>query len=223
MCKSRITFLLFFTIASLCNAQEFRNDGRNGLGARAGVNMATVRFLPQVELGSFSGPYIGVQFIHQRDLTSFTVELNYAQYGWTETFRNPPTAEFTGNEIYSRTLNYLELPMIAYFRSSPNKLWHILAFAGPKLNFLLSESVTDTTPASFERYYYDEPIEPHTEFGLLFGGGFSYEFKGVGEFGVEGRYNISFENLFERQDTAAEIEYSQPQGFMIGINYWYYF
>lgn len=218
-----VTTCLFAGICFSTQSQDFRSDGRNGFGLKAGANLSSVRFVPSIELGSYTGYYFGAEFVHQRDITAFAIEAVYANYGWTETFVNRPSADFTGDEIYSRSLNYLEFPMTAYLRTTPSKIWHILAFMGPKISFFLNETVTDTTPDSFERYYYDEPIEPHVEFGLFFGGGFSMSFDKIGEFVFEARSNISFENLFEREDTSPEIQYSQPRGLMVGLKYWYFF
>lgn len=161
------------------------------LGLKAGADLSRIFFTPSVKQTFQPGALAGVTFRYiEENHFGLIAELNFIQRGWKENFEGEPFA-------YSRTINYLELPVLAhiYFGRRGRFFFN----AGPLVALRLSDSVNssfDTADASslpgFPKYHntlqYSEPIKQRIDYGICAGLG--------GEFNVTPRHSAYAEVRF---------------------------
>ena len=144
-------------------------------------------------------------------ICSVQAEVNYAKIGWKEDILdlndapviNPQTG---AAEEYSRTINYIQIPVFAHLAWGKEKKGMQFFFqAGPQVGIWLSES----TEASYDlsapnlqdranRTVAQEtmPVENKFDYGIAAGLGMEYSHPKAGHLQLEGRYYYGLGNIY---------------------------
>lgn len=110
------------------------------LGVKGGADMSMVFFNPSVRQGFQFGGTAGLTFRYiEENHFGLIAEVNWTQRGWKEDFETAPYE-------YARTLNYVQIPVLAhiYFGRRGRFFFN----AGPEIGIFLGES----TKANFNPY-----------------------------------------------------------------------
>ncbi len=108
------------------------------IGVKGGATMSEVFFNPSVRQKLHLGMTGGVMIRYvEEDHFGLIGEINFVQRGWAENFEKAPYN-------YSRTLNYVEIPVMAHIFFG--RRGRFFFNAGPQIAFFLSES----TKANFD-------------------------------------------------------------------------
>lgn len=167
-------------------------------GASFGVDFASVSFSPRVLTTMKKGYTAGatVRWITESHL-GLQLEANYVQLGWQERFDNNPEYH------YSRTVNYMELPFLThiYFGSQRFRGFFNL---GPRLGFALNEHTDSNLNGKNPEpnrpdEQHKQAIQKSFDWGLCGGPGMEVRTP-VGCFLLEGRFNMSFSNIFNSRN-----------------------
>ena len=180
--KQIILFCFFVFSLPAVGQQPFSKE--LSLGISSGMTLSSIDFLPSMKQNShwtynggatarfISGKHVGIQG-----------ELNFSQRGWNKRMANDST--------YSRTLNYLEIPLLTHFYIG-NKVRFIIHL-GPKFSYLLSENANaNFTPNNTREY---KPIANKIDYGLCGGGGLELRTSAL-NYIIEGRYYYGLSDLF---------------------------
>lgn len=185
------TVMISFFLPFLANAQTHYSSNVS-LGVKGGYDMSQVFFNPSVKQKFASGMTAGVTFRYvEENHFGLISELNFVQRGWSEDFEGAPYN-------YTRTFNYIELPVLAhiYFGRRGRFFFN----AGPQIAMFLGEKTkANFDPANMAKL----PDFPYTnrmtsqmlmeatqkiDYGISAGLG--------GEFNVSKRNSISLETRF---------------------------
>ncbi len=102
------------------------------LGAKGGADMSRVFFNPGVHQEFNFGGVAGLTFRYvEENHFGLIAEINWTQRGWKEDFEDAPYS-------YSRTLNYIQIPVLAhiYFGRRGRFFFN----AGPEIGFFIGDS-----------------------------------------------------------------------------------
>ena len=105
--------VLFIVTNAYLQAQQYKTfEPKLTLGVGAGPVFTSVDFVTAVPQNTTQGLSGGVslRYITEKHL-GLLAELNYTQRGWTEDFSEAPK---NPDHSYSRTLNYIELPLMTH-------------------------------------------------------------------------------------------------------------
>lgn len=178
------------------------------VGVGAGSVFSSIDFDPKITQTSNQGLSGGVslKYISEKHL-GLLAELNFTQRGWKEDFteKNP-------DHSYSRTLNYLELPLMTHIYFG-DKVRFILNL-GPQISYMLSDKATmnDALADYVEDVLTRDPNNPigvqyksidnRFDYGLV--GGMGIEFNtAIGSFDLEGRYYFGLGDSFDNTRSSA--------------------
>ena len=121
--------------AAFCvpTAAQTHYSSNVSLGVRGGVDVSKVFFNPNVRQKMHMGVTFGgmVRYIEENHF-GLIAELNFVQRGWAEDFEGAPYN-------YSRTLNYVELPVMAHIFFG--RRGRFFFNAGPQVALYLGEKV----------------------------------------------------------------------------------
>jgi len=149
-----------------------------------------------------------------KTICAIQAEVNYASLGWKEdikTVNNEPVInEETGlAEEYSRTINYVQVPMFAHLAwGRESKGANFFVNLGPQFGYYLSESTTTnfelskrnqslTTGRSNTVVAQDTmSVEKKFDYGIAVGLGVEYSVPKIGHFQVEARYYYGLGNIY---------------------------
>jgi len=186
------------------------------MGFNGGYVLSDVGFTPKVTQGQHGGMTAGLSMRYVcekyfKTVCSIYAEVNYTQAGWKEdilTADNLPVINpLTGlAEEYSRTLNYVQIPIFAHLAWGRERKGIQFFFqAGPQLGFLISES-TKTNFNFDDRNTEDRAnqvcaqdtmaVENKLDYGIAVGLGLEYSVPKVGHFLLEGRYYYGLGNIY---------------------------
>ena len=148
-----IVFVLLFSCATVASAQigQHRNDF--SIGVNGGYTLSNVGFTPKVTQSLLGGTTAGLSWRYVCEKYFSTIcsiygEVNYTQMGWKErilTTDNQPVINAVSGlpEQYSRTLNYLQVPVFAHLAWGKEHSGMQFFFQlGPQFGYLLSEKTT---------------------------------------------------------------------------------
>ena len=172
------------------------------IGGSAGVNISSVSFDPSIKQGSHIGPTLGVtaRYISEKYfamICGIQGELNIAQRGWKEVIEDGT------EDTYSRSMTYLELPILAHLAFGKDK-GHGARFIlnlGPQLGFLLSEKESMSDPwnpsqrPNGTNQQYGKMAENKFDYGIVGGGGVEVR-TGIGNFVLEARYYFGLSDFY---------------------------
>lgn len=210
-----ITLILIFTCYG-ANAQV--GDHRNDLsvGVNGGYTLSSVGFTPKVNQKQHGGLTGGLTFRYVCEkyfntICAVQAELNYSQIGWKENILDiddqPVINSVSGQpEQYSRTINYLQIPVMAHLGWGREvKGLQFFFQAGPQVGIFMSES----TKMNFkleERNTADRvnniiaqdtmAVENKIDYGIAAGIGLEYSHPKVGHIQLEARYYYGLGNIY---------------------------
>ncbi len=120
-------------MASLSANAQTHYSSNVAIGVKGGVDFSRVFFNPSVDQKMKMGMSGGFMFRYiEENHFGLIAELNFVQRGWEEDFEDAPYN-------YSRTLNYLELPVMAHiFFGRRGKFFFN---AGPQVGLFLGDKV----------------------------------------------------------------------------------
>lgn len=130
MRKLLYLFFIAFSTASVIAQTHYKSN--IAVGAKGGADLSRVFFNPSVRQSFKVGGTAGLMFRYvEESHFGLIAELNFVQRGWKENFEGAPYN-------YSRTFNYIELPVMAhiYFGRRGKFFFN----AGPEIAYMLSES-----------------------------------------------------------------------------------
>ena len=209
-----IACLLVLCLQASAQVGEYRND--LGVGVNGGYVLSNVQFVPKVPqglhggiTGGFSARYVCEKYFNT--ICSIYGEVNFAQLGWKESILdvhdapviNPRTEQ---PEQYSRTINYLQVPVFAHLSwGSELRGLQFFFHAGPQVGFMLSEK-TDTNFELPDRNRDDRvnntvqqdtmAVENKFDYGIAAGLGVEYTHPRVGHLLLEARYYYGLGNIY---------------------------
>lgn len=210
-----ISLLMLFPLSSLAQVGEHRNDLT--IGVNGGYMLSNVGFVPKVNQ-TFHGGYTGglsIRYVCEKyfnSICSIYAELNYAQMGWKEDILDredqPVINEETQQaESFSRTLNYVQLPIFARLGwGREQKGVQFFFQAGPQLGYYLSDKVTKNFEldkrnswkrANDEVHQDTMAVENKLDYGIAAGIGMEYSFPKLGHFMLEARYYYGLGNIYK--------------------------
>lgn len=188
-----LALVCMLTMPAMAQLGEERSN--LSIGVNAGMNMSSVSFQPSIKQKSKSGMAFGVTARYMSEkyfkmMCGIQAEINYSQRGWSENIDDG-----SGN-AYSRTMNYLEIPLLAHLAFGKDALDEGMKFfvnMGPQVGLCLSE--TETMSDNWDPTYrpngvvqqYGKLVENKLDYGILGGIGMELSTK-MGHFLLEGRY-----------------------------------
>ncbi|MDR0547404.1 MAG: PorT family protein [Dysgonamonadaceae bacterium] len=189
-----ISLACFFGLTLTAQNSTFQPEWR--FGANGGVTLSRVGFNPHIpqELllqatGGFTARYISESNF------GLQAELNYSLRGWQQT-----TDTVVHFYRYSRSLAYLEMPVLTHIYFNLGKHSRLIFNLGPQIAYNLSEKVLaleDTNPEKSEYLqYFDRKIQNRFDYGIAGGGGLEIR-TGIGSFILEGRYFYGLSDIFK--------------------------
>ena len=188
-----VVLACMFTLPMMAQLGEVRNN--LAVGMNAGMNMNSVSFSPQIKQKSHTGMSLGLtaRYISEKYfnmICGIQAELNYTQRGWQENIED-------GTEnTYSRTMNYVEIPLLAHLAFGKDALDKGTKFfinLGPQIGYFISEKekMSDEWNPAYRpngvNQQYGKWVENKFDYGLLGGVGMELSTK-AGHFLLEGRY-----------------------------------
>lgn len=211
-----IVFVLLFSCATVASAQigQHRNDF--SIGVNGGYTLSNVGFTPKVTQSLLGGTTAGLSWRYVCEKYFSTIcsiygEVNYTQMGWKErilTTDNQPVINAVSGlpEQYSRTLNYLQVPVFAHLAWGKEHSGMQFFFQlGPQFGYLLSEK-TITNFNFKDRNTADRSnvvcaqdtmaVENKFDYGIAAGAGIELSVRRVGYFLLEGRYYYGLGNIY---------------------------
>lgn len=182
-----------FVMPAMAQLGEVRNNW--AVGVNVGMNMNKADFSPQIKQNSHNGMSFGMvaRYISEKYFSMMCgvqAELNYTQRGWKENI------EDGSGDTYSRTMNYVEIPLLAHLAFGKDALDKGMKFfvnAGPQIGFFLSEKekMSDSWNPTYRPngvvQQYGKMVENKFDYGILGGLGVELSTK-YGHFLLEGRY-----------------------------------
>lgn len=197
-------FLLvcLFSLPAMAQLGEERHN--LAIGVNAGMNMSSVSFQPSIKQKTQNGMAFGVTARYMSEkyfkmMCGIQAEINYSQRGWNENI------EDGSNNTYSRTMNYLEIPLMAHLAFGKDALDKGLKFfvnMGPQIGFMLNESekMSDQWDVSNRPngvvQQYGKMAENTFDYGILGGLGLELSTK-AGHFLLEGRYYYGLSDFWK--------------------------
>ena len=187
-----ISLLSIATLSSVYAQETFQKE--LSVGASFGTTFSKVSFAPtkvqqKMKLGFMGG--VSLRWISEKNL-GLQAELNFAQQGWNEKFEKQP--EYT----YSRTIQYIELPILTHIYFGNNRFRAFLNL-GPKIGYAFGEKTNEYlngASPNTENTQHDMKIEQRFDWGLCGGPGIEVR-TGIGIFILEGRYYYALGDIFK--------------------------
>ena len=193
--KKLIVSALVLLLALPGMAQLGQERSNLAIGVNAGINLSQVSFEPSIKQKTQNGMAFGVTARYMCEkyfnmMCGIQAEVNYSQRGWNENIEDG-----SGN-TYSRTMNYVEIPLLAHLAFGKDALDKGMKFfvnMGPQIGLFLNE--TENMSENWDPSYrpngvvqqYGKMVENKFDYGILGGLGMELSTK-VGHFLLEGRY-----------------------------------
>lgn len=225
--KSLVTAILLsivlFLFTTGVSAQTHYNSNV-AIGIRGGMSMSEVFFNPSVSQSFKPGMTAGVMVRYvEENHFGLIAELNFVQRGWSENFEDAPYR-------YSRTLNYVELPVMAHIFFG--KRGRFFFNAGPQVAMFLGESTNaDFDPkqmASLPDFPYNNRMNEQMlmdatqkiDYGISAGLGGEFNLNKRNSLSIEVRFYYGLGNVFpsKRTDT---YNASNQMTLSATIGYWF--
>ncbi len=207
------------------NAQAQTHYSSNvTLGVKAGADASRQMFYPSVEQSFKFGALGGVMFRYvEENHFGLIAELNFIQRGWKENFE-------TDRYHYSRTLNYLELPVLThiYFGRRGRFFFN----AGPQIGLLIGESTSANFDVSRIESLPDFPYSHRTnnqlsmkatkkfDYGISAGLGGEFNINRINSLSLEARFYYGLGNIFPARRTDY-FSGSNAMTISVSVGYWY--
>lgn len=193
-------------------------------GAKAGINGSKVFFTPTVKQSFVTGINTGVTFRYMEEKHfGIIAELNFTQRGWKEDFENYPYE-------YSRTLNYIEIPLLSHIYFGENN--KVFLNLGPEISILLGEStksnfdyknidnIPDFPKKLRTTYQYQLSADNKIDFGISAGLGGEFSIGKNNSVYLEGRGYYGLGNVL-KSGRSQWFKGSNSLSVMISAGYWF--
>lgn len=210
-----ICLLVFFPMVSMAQVGEYRND--LAIGFNGGYMLSNVGFTPKVTQTFHGGLTGGLSFRYVcekyfNSICSIYAELNYAQMGWKEDILDREDQPVINDETqikeeFSRTLNYVQLPIFARLGWGKEQRGVQFFFqAGPQVGYYLSDKVTknfDLNKRNSLKRANDEvhqdtmAVENKLDYGIAAGIGMEYSLPKAGHLMLDLRYYYGLGNIYK--------------------------
>ena len=190
-----------FTLPATAQLGEERHNF--AVGINGGLNMNSVSFDPKIKQNTLNGMEMGVTMRYMSEkyfkmMCGVQMEINYSQRGWSEKIEDG-----SGN-TYSRTMNYVEIPLLAHLAFGKDALNRGVKFfinAGPQIGLLIGESesmenIDMNTLTNTQTAVYGDKIQNKFDYGIAGGGGIEFRTKKAGSFLLEGRYYFALSDFY---------------------------
>lgn len=154
------------------------------IGPSIGTNASMILFNPgiqQIPLLGYNGG-ISFRYITEKHV-GLQLEFNYSQRGWEEQ-----------DGGYARRLNYIEMPFLThlYLGDTHRFIFNI----GPKVSYLLSESVLINHTSNSTEEQYIKPVYFPFDYGITAGLGYNLHTRNAGVFQLELRAYYGLSDIF---------------------------
>lgn len=217
--RYRITMILAALLIAAATRAQTPFKKELYIGASFGTNFSSVSFAPKIQTKLLMG-YMGgvIARWNTENHIGLQAELNYAQNGWDEDFKDYPGKGYK----YTRTLNYVELPFLTHIYFGGKKTRFFINL-GPKIGYLLNESTSQNIAGvdfgNKTTLQHSIPVKHKFAWGLCGGPGFEVR-SGIGTFSLEGRYYYALGDIFS--NSKADDDYfpkSSGQVFSVKLAY----
>lgn len=194
------------------------------IGAKAGMDFSRVFFSPSIKQ-KFTTGYTGGVMVRYIEENHFGLigELEYAQRGWAENFEEAPYN-------YSRTLNYVDLCLLAHIFFG--RRGRFFFNAGPQVGYYLGEKITanfnpedidklpDFPKTNRQNDQMTLPTKIKIDYGISAGLGAEFNLNRRNSIFVEGRFYFGLANIFstKRADTFSA---SNQMTLSATVGYWF--
>ena len=212
--KNILVAICLLPLLAQAQVGEHRND--LSVGLNGGYVLSNVGFTPTVSQGLHGGVTGGlsVRYVCEKyfsTICSVMAEVNYSKVGWKESIldnQDNPVINASTNEAerYSRTINYVQVPVFAHLAwGKERKGFQFFFQAGPQFGYYLSEGTeTNFTTENYNAAdrvnpvveQYTKPVEHKFDYGIAAGGGVEYSMPHAGHFLLEGRYYFGLGNIY---------------------------
>jgi hypothetical protein len=194
------SFLLLIAAAGALQAQSKSFTPEWCIGVNGGATLSRMGFLPSVPQTMLVQGVGGltVRYVSEKNC-GIQAELNYSLRGWKEA---PDT--LTNPHRYSRSVAYLELPILTHFYFDVAKRARVAINLGPQISYALAERVLEReivlpegAAAVPPPLYYADNYRVQRPFDYGITGGLGLEIRtGIGHFVLEGRYYYGLSDVF---------------------------
>lgn len=219
-----LTVLVSAAAAYMPSHAQTHYSANIAVGVKGGAEASRVFFNPSVNQSLAFGAAGGVMFRYiEENHFGLIAELNFTQRGWKEDFEDHPFS-------YQRTLNYIELPVMAhiYFGRRGRFFFN----AGPQVALFLGESTSaNFDPANIASIpdfptrnrmnsQMTMPVTQKFDYGISAGLGGEFNINRRNSLSLEARYYFGLGNIFSsgRRDT---FHASNTMTVSLTLGYWY--
>lgn len=219
-------FLSLLLFLSSPAASQTHYSSNVSFGAKGGVDFSRVFFNPSVNQKMAMGTTAGIMFRYiEEDHFGLIAELNYVQRGWSEDFETAPYN-------YTRTINYIELPVLAhiYFGRRGRFFFN----AGPQVGLFIGEKTKSNFNPDEMSSLPDFPVSNRMneqmrikvsqklDYGISAGLGAEFNLNKRNSLALEARFYYGLGNIFpaKRSDTYSA---SNQMTIMATLGYWFRF
>ena len=215
------SIVVFFFMMSVVHSQNVDFQQEWSFGANAGVTLSRLNLVPRVSQELLVQEVAGLtaRYISQKHF-GILVELNYSLRGWKE--RQDMVLQFNR---YSRSLSYIELPVMTHIYFDLGKRVRLVGNLGPQIGWNTGEKVLEKElgippdgKPSYPVYYKDDfLVQRKFDYGIT--GGLGLEVRtGIGSFILDGRYYFGLSDIFN--NTRADVfQSSHHQVILIKLTY----
>lgn len=201
----------------LVSAQVGSHRSELAIGVNGGYVLSNVGFIPKVTqtlhegtTGGISLRYVSEKYF--QTLCSICGEINYVQAGWKEKIvdlKDKPVinTETALPEEYSRTINYIQVPIFAHLAwGKETKGFQFFFQTGPQFGYMLNEKTTlnfaidkanKADRANTEMSQYNKPVEHRFDYGIVAGIGAEYTMPKIGHILLDARYYYGLSNIYK--------------------------
>lgn len=178
------------------------------IGGHAGITMSEMSFSPSVKQSMTQGMTAGVSFKYAEERhVGLIAELNISQRGWKEDFEEHPFS-------YSRTLTYIELPILTHIFFGSRKFKGFFNL-GPVVGLMVGDNIS----ADFDYEHPDQvagfpltnrsteqmsmEVKNKFDYGITAGAGCEFIVKRRHAISLEARYYFGLGNIYpsSKKDT----------------------
>lgn len=222
----RIILLTFIIIAAVTTMQAQKHyDAHIHVGFHGGATMSSMSFSPTVKQKMLQGVTAGIsaRYAEERHV-GLLGEINISQRGWQEKFEDSPLQ-------YSRTLTYVELPIMTHIFFGSRKFKGFINL-GPQICYMIGSSidsnfdyenpdkVTDFPAGNRMTEQMSMEIKNKFDYGICAGVGMEGIIRHRHSIMIEGRMYYGLGNIFSatKKDT-----FSASRGMSIAITLGYMF
>ncbi len=216
-------FMAGATLLPNCAKAQTHYSSNVAIGVKGGMDFSEVFFNPNVRQKVALGMTGGIMFRYvEEDHFGLIAELNFAQRGWSENFEDAPYR-------YTRTTNYIELPLLAHIFFG--RRGRFFFNAGPQVGMFLGDHVSANFNPKDMATLPDFPyvnrmneqmllkVTQKMDYGISAGLGGEFNINKRNSLSLEARFYFGLGNIFpsKRTDT-----YSASNQWSIAatIGYW---